>query len=99
MSRGREALAAVPGLCHLTHAPGAVSMLSFVIPGVAAERIGAFLDREEVAVRAGHHCAQPLLRRLGLTAAVRASVALYNTLDEMDTLAAALERGVRTSWE
>ncbi|HMC09270.1 MAG TPA: aminotransferase class V-fold PLP-dependent enzyme, partial [Actinomycetota bacterium] len=51
------------------------------------------------AVRAGHHCAQPLLRRLGLTAAVRASVGLYNTLDEMDTLAAALERGVRTSWE
>ena len=99
MSRGREALAAVPGLRHLTHAPGAVSMLSFVIPGVAAERIGAFLDREEVAVRAGHHCAQPLLRRLGLTAAVRASVGLYNTLDEMDTLAAALERGVRTSWE
>ena len=74
-------------------------MLSFVIPGVDAQRIGTFLDREGLAVRAGHHCAQPLLRRLGLTAAVRASVALYNTLDEMDTLAAALERGVRTSWE
>jgi cysteine desulfurase/selenocysteine lyase len=99
MSRGREALSAVPGLRHLSHAPGAVSMLSFVIPGVDAERIGAFLDREGVAVRAGHHCAQPLLRRLGLTAAVRASAALYNTLDEMDALAAALQRGVRTSWE
>jgi cysteine desulfurase/selenocysteine lyase len=99
MSRGREALSAVPGLRHLTQAPGAASMLSFVIPGVAAERIGAFLDREGVAVRAGHHCAQPLLQRLGLAAAVRASVALYNTLDEMDALAAALQRGVRTSWE
>jgi cysteine desulfurase/selenocysteine lyase len=74
-------------------------MLAFVIPGVDAQRIGAFLDREGLAVRAGHHCAQPLLQRLGVSAAVRASVALYNTLDEMDALSSALQRGVRTSWE
>ncbi len=99
VSRGREALSAVPGLRHLTAAPGTVSMLSFVIPGVAPERIAAFLDRRGIAVRAGHHCAQPLLQRLGLTAAVRASVALYNTLDEIDALAASLKRGVCERWE
>ncbi|HWD72484.1 MAG TPA: SufS family cysteine desulfurase [Actinomycetota bacterium] len=99
VAHGTEALASVPGLRLLGGGLHRTSMLTFVIPGVPAERIGAFLDREGIAVRAGHHCAQPLLQRLGLTAAVRASVALYNTLEEIDALASALHRGVRRSWE
>jgi cysteine desulfurase/selenocysteine lyase len=99
VAHGAEALASVPGLRLLAGGLHATSMLPFVIPGVAPERIGAFLDRQGIAVRAGHHCAQPLLQRLGLTAAVRASVALYNTLEDVDALASALHRGVRRSWE
>lgn len=99
VSWGREALADVPGLRHLTETTDGVSMLSFVIPGVAPERIAEYLDRQGIAVRAGHHCAQPLLQRFGLTAAVRASVALYNTTDEIESLAAALQRGARQRWE
>lgn len=76
-----------------------MSALPFTIPGVPAERIGAFLDREGIAVRAGHHCAQPLLRRFGLEAAVRASVALYNTREEIDALVTALHAGVAKGWE
>ncbi len=99
MAHATESLAGVPGLRHLAAGPGRMSALPFTIPGVPAERIGAFLDREGIAVRAGHHCAQPLLRRFGLEAAVRASVALYNTREEIDALVTALRAGVAKGWE
>ena len=67
-------------------------MLSFVLDGYRPEDVGSALDQEGIAVRAGHHCAQPILRRYGLESAVRASLAMYNTRGEVDLLVAALHR-------
>ena len=66
--------------------------ISFVVDGIHPLDLGTLLDQLGVAVRTGHHCAEPLLQRLGLTSTVRASFALYNTLDEVDALTAALRR-------
>jgi cysteine desulfurase/selenocysteine lyase len=60
------------------------SILSFVIPGAHPQDIGALLDTRGVAIRTGHHCTQPLLNRLGLSATARASFAFYNTQEEVD---------------
>ena len=68
------------------------SVLSFVMDGVHPHDIGTILDREGVAIRAGHHCAQPLMDRLGVDATARASLALYNTREDIDALAAGLRR-------
>lgn len=72
-----------------------VALASFDVDGVHAHDVGQFLDARGVAVRVGHHCAQPLHRRFGLTATVRASAAFYNTEDEIDTCLDALS-GVRS---
>jgi cysteine desulfurase/selenocysteine lyase len=66
--------------------------LSFVVDGLRTEDVGAALDREGIAVRAGHHCAQPILRRFGLETTVRASLAMYNIHEDVDALVAALLR-------
>jgi cysteine desulfurase/selenocysteine lyase len=85
-----ERLAGVPGL-RIIGAPAArVSVLSFVVDGVHPHDVGTLLDLQGVAVRASHHCAQPLMARFGLTGTVRASFALYNTRDEVDALVSAL---------
>jgi cysteine desulfurase/selenocysteine lyase len=63
-----------------------VGVLSFVIPGLDPVEIGKALDREGIAVRAGHHCAQPSLRHFGVEATVRPSLAFYNTQSEIDRL-------------
>ena len=68
------------------------SVLSFVIPGHKTEDIGRALNNEGIAVRSGHHCAQPILRRFGLEATVRPSLAFYNTCEEIDHLAAVVRR-------
>jgi cysteine desulfurase/selenocysteine lyase len=68
------------------------SVLSFVVEGVHAHDVGTILDREGVAVRTGHHCAMPVMTRFGIPATARASLALYNTREEIDRLVAALER-------
>ena len=65
-------------------------VLSFVVAGVHPHDVGAILDRDGVCVRAGHHCAQPLLARLGHSATVRASFALYNGHDDVEALVAGL---------
>jgi cysteine desulfurase/selenocysteine lyase len=57
--------------------------------------VAQFLDREGIAVRAGHHCAQPLMRKLGVPATVRASLSFYNTIGEIDRLADALDGALR----
>jgi Aminotransferase class-V len=67
-------------------------VLSFVLDGVHPHDVGTILDREGVAIRAGHHCCQPLMDRLGVPATARASLALYNNCDDIDALSAALQR-------
>jgi len=89
---GTERLCSVPGLRLLGTAPEKVPVFSFVLDGVHPHDVGTILDREGVAIRAGHHCAQPLMQRFGVPATVRASLALYNTRAEVDALVAALAR-------
>ena len=83
-------MSSVPGLRLIGTAPHKASTLTFVLRGHRPEAIGAALDRQGIAVRAGHHCAQPILRRYGLEAAVRPSLAMYNTRAEIDALVHAL---------
>jgi cysteine desulfurase / selenocysteine lyase len=85
-------LATVPGIRLLGTAPDKASTLSFVLDGHRPADIAAALDRQGIAVRAGHHCAQPILRRYGLESAVRPSLAMYNTRAEVDQLVAALHQ-------
>ncbi len=73
-------------------APGKGAILSFETEGMHAHDVATILDREGVAVRAGHHCAQPLMERFGVVSTTRASFALYNTRDDADVLVAALEK-------
>jgi cysteine desulfurase / selenocysteine lyase len=87
-----ERLLRLPGLRLFGTAPDKAGVLSFTIEGLRTEDIGVALDREGIAVRAGHHCAQPILRRFGQETTVRASLAPYNTRDDVDALVAALER-------
>lgn len=94
-----ERLATVPGLTMIGTAPSKAGVLSFVLAGQKTEEVGGLLDKEGIAVRSGHHCAQPILRRFGLEASVRASLAPYNTCEDIDALWAALQRlqaGIRT---
>ena len=67
-------------------------MLSFVLDGYRTEEVGAALNQEGIAVRSGHHCAQPILRRFGVEATVRPSLAFYNTTQEIDLLVSMLHR-------
>jgi len=94
MTYATAALDAIPGLRQIGTAPGKVGALAFVIPGIRSEELGRFLDHEGIAVRAGHHCAQPTLAHYGLTAAVRPSISLYNTPEEIDALVAAIRKAV-----
>jgi len=80
------ALATVPGLHPIGTATAKASVLSFVLEGFAPEQVGKHLDQHGIAVRSGHHCAQPVLRRLGHESTVRPSLAFYNTHAEIDTL-------------
>jgi cysteine desulfurase/selenocysteine lyase len=82
----------VPGLHIIGTAKEKAGVLSFVLDGVPTEEMGNLLNREGIAVRAGHHCAQPILRRFGLERTVRASLALYNTCEDIDALVSALLR-------
>jgi cysteine desulfurase / selenocysteine lyase len=85
-----ESLLRIPGLHIIGTAREKAGVLSFVLDGFRTEEIGDYLNRNGIAVRSGHHCAQPILRRFGLESTVRASLALYNTLEDIDTLATAL---------
>jgi cysteine desulfurase/selenocysteine lyase len=85
-----EALAAVPGLRLIGTARDKAAVLSFVLDDVHAHDVGTILDQEGIAARAGHHCAMPVMTRYGLAATTRASLALYNTREEIDALVRAL---------
>ena len=85
-----DALSAVPGLRLIGTAPVKASILSFVLDGVHAHDIGTIVDSEGIAIRTGHHCTQPVMDRFGVPATARASLAMYNTVEEVDQLVAAL---------
>ena len=85
-----DALQRIPGLHIIGTAKEKAGVLSFVLDGFRTEEIGDYLNRNGIAVRSGHHCAQPILRRFGLESTVRASLALYNTFEDIDALLAAL---------
>ena len=89
---GTRALEEIPGLRLTGTAAEKSGILAFVMDGVHPHDVGTILDREGVAIRTGHHCCQPLMARLGVPATSRASLALYNTREEIDALAAALAK-------
>jgi cysteine desulfurase/selenocysteine lyase len=82
----------IPGLRLIGTAPDKAGVLSFVLDGHRTEDVGSALNQEGIAVRSGHHCAQPILRRFGVESTVRPSLALYNTCADIDALIAALAR-------
>ena len=90
LAYGTRRLAEVPGLRMIGTAAAKAGVLSFVLDEVHPHDIGTILDREGVAVRAGHHCAQPVMQRFGVPATARASLGLYNTREEIDALVTAL---------
>ena len=85
-----QAVAAVPGVRLVGTAPDKASILSFVMDDVHPHDIGTVVDRAGVAIRTGHHCAQPVMERFGVPATARASFAMYNTREDVDQLVAAL---------
>ena len=87
---GTACLAEVPGLRLIGTARQKASILSFVMEGVHPHDIGTIVDNEGVAIRTGHHCAQPVMHRFGVPATARASLALYNTREEIDQLVRSL---------
>lgn len=89
-----EALGAIPRLRLIGTAPRRAGAVSFVIEGVHPHDIGTILDREGIAIRTGHHCAQPVMDRFGIPATARASFGLYNTFGEIDALAAAVRKTI-----
>ena len=89
---GTELLQQIDGLRIIGNARKKVGVLSFVMDAAHPHDIGTILDAEGIAVRAGHHCAQPTMQRYGVPATVRASLAFYNTREELDALAAALHK-------
>jgi cysteine desulfurase/selenocysteine lyase len=90
LAYGTALLQEVPGLRLIGTAPHKASILSFVMDGVHPHDIGTIVDRTGVAIRTGHHCAQPLMHRFGVPATARASLAMYNTREELDALVRAL---------
>jgi len=94
LAYGTELLSAIPGLRIIGTAKEKAGVLSFVVDGIHAHDIGTILDMEGVAVRAGHHCAMPVMKRFGVPATARASVAFYNTRADMDVLAKAIHKAI-----
>jgi cysteine desulfurase / selenocysteine lyase len=94
LAYGTELLSAIPQLRLIGSAPGKLGVLSFVVRGVHPHDLGTILDEEGVAIRAGHHCAQPLHARFGIAASARASLGLYNDREDLDRLAAAVRKAI-----
>src|SRR5208282_5432132 len=90
-----DAVSAVPGVRLIGTAEERAGVLSFVIEGVHPHDLGTILDREGIAIRTGHHCAQPVMERFGVPATARASFAVYNCKEEVD----ALVNGIRAARE
>lgn len=86
------ALASIPGIRLIGTAKDKAAVLSFVLDGVHPHDIGTVLDQEGIAIRTGHHCAQPLMQRFGVPATARASFGIYNTTEEIDALVAGIHK-------
>ncbi len=89
---GTHLLRQVPGLRLIGTAPDKASVMSFVLDGYTNDEVGQALNKEGIAVRTGHHCAQPILRRFGVESTVRPSLAFYNTCADVDALVAVLHK-------
>ncbi len=92
LAYGTEKLAALDGVRLVGTAPHKASILSFVVEGVHPHDVGTILDQQGIAIRAGHHCAQPAMEALGLMATVRVSLGLYNTRGDIDALVDGLKK-------
>lgn len=92
LARATDAVSSLPGVRLIGTARRKASVLSFVMDGIHPHDIGTIVDREGVAIRTGHHCAQPVMDRFGIPATARASFAMYNTMHDVDALVAALNR-------
>jgi len=89
---GTDALSQIPGLRFIGTAKDKAGVLSFVLEGVHPHDVGTILDREGIAIRTGHHCAMPVMERFGIPATARASLAFYNTKEEIDALVAGIHK-------
>lgn len=87
-------LSAIPGVRIIGTARRKAAIVSFVVDGIHPHDIGTLLDQEGVAIRAGHHCAQPVMARYGVPATARASFAFYNLPSEIEALGAAIEKAI-----
>ena len=92
LAYGTELLRAIPGLRLIGTASEKSAVLSFVLDGIHPHDAGTVLDRSGIAVRTGHHCAQPVMARFDIPATTRASLAFYNTKEEIDALASGIRR-------
>src|SRR5665647_68105 len=90
-----QQLETIPGLRIIGNAKEKVSLVSFVIEKIHPQDIGVLLDNQGIAVRTGHHCTQPLMKRFGIPGTVRASFAMYNTKEEIDRLIAGLQKAIK----
>jgi cysteine desulfurase/selenocysteine lyase len=89
---GVQAIASIPGLRVIGTAPNKAAVLSMVLDDVHPHDVGTLLNHDGIAIRTGHHCAQPVMQRFGVPATARASFAFYNTFPEIDALAASLRK-------
>ena len=89
-----ETIGAIPGVTLIGTAREKASVLSFIVDGIHPHDIGTILDQEGIAIRAGHHCAQPVMTRFGVPATARASFAFYNTKQEIDVLADGIQKTI-----
>ncbi|MCI0524953.1 MAG: cysteine desulfurase [Acidobacteria bacterium] len=89
-----EVIGAIPGVKIIGTAREKASVLSFTVDGIHPHDIGTILDQEGIAIRAGHHCAQPVMKRFDVPATARASFAFYNTKEEVDTLAESIQKAI-----
>ena len=94
LAYGTQRLREIPGLRIIGTAPCKASVISFLVDGTHPTDLATILDHEGVAVRTGHHCAMPLMQRLGVPGTARASFAFYNTFQEIDTLERAIRKAV-----
>jgi len=94
LAYGTDLLSAIPGLRLIGTAKQKAAVLSFVVKDIHAHDIGTILDHEGIAVRAGHHCAMPVMKRFGVPATARASLAFYNTREELEALAKGIHKAI-----
>jgi cysteine desulfurase/selenocysteine lyase len=87
-----EAVSAIPGIRLIGTAKEKAGVLSFLLDSIHPHDIGTIVDQEGIAIRTGHHCAQPVMQRFGIAATARASFALYNTREEVDVLVEGIQK-------